>query len=92
MRTTINVGLYDGNSNYPSVSEYAFSRKNLTADALENAANRFAMTHIGSEIHLYMDELTEDAMRILSGCIIWNIPLVFYLRNSKGEYQSQKML
>lgn len=89
----INVGLYE-TSNYPSVTEYVYSTENLSTDAaLENAANRFVMTHIGSEIHLYMNEMAEAAMMVLSGCIVWNIPLVFYLRNSKtGEYQSQKML
>lgn len=89
--TTINVGLYGGND-YPSVTEYAYSAENLTADALENAANKFAMTHIGSEIHLYMDKMDLAAMMILMRCAVWNIPLVFYLRNRTGEYQSQKML
>lgn len=90
--TTINVGLY-GNGNYPSVTEYAYSTENLSADALEDAASMFVMTHIGNEIHLYMNELTEAAMMILTRCMVWNIPIVFYLRNNEtGEYQSQKML
>ena len=90
--TTINVGLYR-NDNYPSVTEYVYSTENLSTDELEYAASMFVMAHIGNEIHLYMNEMTEAAMMVLTGCIIWNIPLVFYLRNSKtGEYQSQKML
>lgn len=90
--TTINVGLYK-NGNYPSaVTEYAYST-DLNADALEDAASKFVMTHIGNEIHLYMDELVEAAMMILTRCVVWSIPVVFYLRNREtGEYQSQKML
>ena len=90
--TTINVGLYK-NGNYPSaVTEYAYSTENLSTGALEDAASTFVMTHIGSEIHLYMDKLTESAMMILMRCVVWNIPVVFYLRNKEtGEYQSQKM-
>lgn len=89
--TTINVGLYE-NGNYPSVTEYAYSA-DLNADVLEDAASKFVMTHIGNEIHLYMDELTEAAMMILTRCMVWNIPIVFYLRNNEtGEYQPQEML